>query len=366
MKHLLPLLVLILLPAPADAGTHAGASITYSSEDNVFLSPTPEEDEVVSSSLWLDRSTKDGALSTMMYYNGSLVSLSNHDENNYQLHVGGATLSHALPRKGWVQCSLAGEFRIDENSGAMYGYGEYRAAIDSKVWLDREMYLLSGYGARLTGYEDLGAWDNVEHEIYAKLQCMPVDTATLTIATAAGLRQYDSAIDTLDPATSGTLATTRETGQWVNSLTLSTPVIDQKTGLRTFVLSRTNFGDRAASITGLDEEPNALNPLFDDRYSYESLEFGCMLSRMLPFSITGRIGYEHAVKDYTEVVTGGVARHELLDNLWVKLEKSLPLQPGGKVHMNIYAQCQKLWNDSNIDDYGYSALKTELGAEVTF
>jgi len=131
------------------------------------------------------------------------------------------------------------------------------------------------------------------------------------------------------------------------------------------VLSRSNFGDKSSQFSLLDTELNALNPFFDDRYEYTSREYGSILSRVLPFTIMTRIGYNFASKDYNEISGTSEPRHDTLHSIWFRIEKTFGVNSNDR-RLKLFSECQQLWNNSSNNEFYYSAWKTEFGAELTF
>ena len=98
-----------------------------------------------------------------------------------------------------------------------------------------------------------------------------------------------------------------------------------------------------------------------------------MVSRILLYGVTARVGYDQAIKDYTETahdISGNpvLTNPERSDNyrrLWARIEKAVLLSGKG-TQLRLYGEYQKIWNDSNDAFDHYNSASTTSGVELVF
>lgn len=382
MKHTLLATLLALWPSFAMADWHGRASVALNAENNVFLASVPAADLVIETSAMVVKDWEWEAWPAFVSYEVSHIAFTTHSDHDYLLHKAEAAIRRKLGKEGWVWAGSGGMFRIDHGEYAVFDYGEWKAFLDAKIPIGGRAAIFTGYRLVRRSYDRIAVLDNVEHGIFGRLH-LPLDNgATVTLSSDAGYRRYSTPQGDSQP---GALVAYRwqrafaaETpasgsGQWVNSLSVSMPVIDDKTGLRAYVKLRTCFGEPPRLFSDPDSGHYAGDGLYDDRFSYESREFGGMLSRALPYAAIARVGYDQAIKDYRDVPIDSVGypglvmpgRNDNYRSLWARLEKNLPIGDGG-MKANISAQCRQAWNGSSDVDYRYVAFTTTIGFELVF
>jgi hypothetical protein len=147
----------------------------------------------------------------------------------------------------------------------------------------------------------------------------------------------------------------------------------EKTGLKVYARSRINFGDEGIFVTGITADHYSEDDLYDDRYGYESRELGAMVSRLLPYSMTLRLGYDFAAKDYRQpaldlegnTFQGEPSRSDTYEQFRVRAEKTFRLSDDGN-RLNLFGEYQHIRNDSNDAYYDYHASSAILGVELVF
>ncbi|MEI7934683.1 MAG: hypothetical protein WCH30_06480 [Chlorobiaceae bacterium] len=384
MKRLAGLFFFIALwPMVAAAEWQTKASVSGSIEDNVFRNSRQEKDAITEVDLHVGYALDWEKWSALASYEGKYISFADHAERNYLSPQITLAAQRNLEQKGWVRSGLRARTRMDRDVYALYDYHEVVGFVDAKLPGNNLMTLFTGYSLSSRRYNELEELDNLEHQLYAGLQ-LPLERGrTLAVYSELGYKQYLSPLDKGTTIVQGyrgrntvTTATKKEftnVGQWVNSLSVSTPVLDDKTGIRLSVKYRINFGDSNLLLSGMSADHYSENDLFDDRYGYESREVGVMVSRSLLYGVTARVGYDQAIKDYTETahdISGNpvVTNPERNDNyrrLWTRIEKTVLLSGKG-TQLRLYGEYQKIWNDSNDAFNHYNAASTTAGVELVF
>lgn len=383
MRLLFSLAIIALWPVVAAAEWQTKASISGSAESNVFRNSTPEKDVVSEADISVAHAWDWERWSAMASLEGNSVNFTDHSDRNYLLPQITLAVQRNLDNKGWVRSGLRGRTRIDGDNYQLYDYHEYAGFVDVKLPRSDQLTVSAGYTLRNRSYDQLEELDNLEHQLYGGLQIPLADGRNIAVSSELGYKQYRSPLVGTTVVRQGyrgrglvTTSTNIESanaGQWVNSITLSSPLIDDRTGVRVYVKYRVNFGESNVTVSGLSADNYSEYELFDDRYSYESSEFGVMLSRALPYAVTARIGYEQAVKNYTETaldisgnaVAGSPERRDDYKRMWARLEKSVSLSSKGR-KLNLYGEYQKIWNTSNDSLNHYHSSSTTAGVELIF
>ncbi len=360
------------------------ASVSGSIEDNVFRNSSPEKDLMSEVDLHVGYAWDWEKWSVLASYEGKYISFMDHADRNYLLPQITLAAQRNLEKKGWVSSGLRARTRIDRDSYGLYDYHEVVGFVDAKLPMNDHLTLLAGYSLSNRRYAELEELDNLEHQLYWGLQ-MPLESGTnIGVYSELGYKQYLSPLDKgttiVRQGSRGRKIVTTDAnseftnvGQWVNSLNLSTPVIDDKTGIRVYAKYRINFGDSNLLVSGLSADHYSENDLFDDRYGYESREFGAMVSRTLLYAVTARVGYDYAIKDYTETALDllgnplltGSERSDNFRRMWARIEKTV-LISGKGAQLRLYGEYQKIWNGSNDAFHHYNAVSTTAGVELVF
>ena len=380
MKRTVLTILLAIWPAVALADWNVKASTTMSFDSNPFLAPVPESDLVTRGSAAFGQTWDSEHWSMLVTYEGTLTSFAEHAGQNYLLHRIETAAQRDLGTNGWLRATTGARFRVDSGDYNIYDYGEWRAALDTKVPVGDRSTLFSGYRLTRRAYDLLTALDNTEHDIYGRLHHSFDNGTAISISSDLGYRHYlttpdaGNAVAIAAPrgnrAVSGSTSSSGS-GQWVNTLSVSTPLFDNRTGFRAMVKQRSNFGDPARLFSDPDAGHFTDDGLYDDRFTYESREFETMLSRTLPHAITARIGYDQAIKEYRKepvFSTGNPEptiqrRSDYYRSLWLRLEKPWLIGNGG-TRLNLSAECKKSWNDSNTPDNRYTTFTTTIALEL--
>jgi len=384
MQLLFCLVMMAFWPMAAKAEWQSKASISGSAESNLFRNNTPEKDFVTEANLSVSHVWDMAQWKASASFEGNSINFADHADRNYLLPQLTIAARRNLESNGWLLTGFRVSTRIDGDSYQLYDYREYAGFVDAKFPRSDNLIVTAGYTLSNRSYEQLDELDNLEQRLYAGLQIPMENGRSIAVSSDLGYKHY------LSPLTSGTTVVRQgyrgrgvvttgsdvesaNVGQWVNDLALSSPLFDDMTGVRIYVRYRVNFGESNVTVTGLSADNFSEDELFDDRYSYESREFGAMLSRRLPYGVTARTGYEQSVKNYTETaqdisgnaVTGSPQRSDDYKRIWARLEKSVSFSDKGK-KLNLYGEYQKIWNTSNSVYNHYTASSTTAGVELLF
>ncbi|NTU44008.1 MAG: hypothetical protein HGA99_00590 [Chlorobiaceae bacterium] len=384
MRLLFSIAIIVLWPMVAEAEWKSKASISGSAESNVFRNSSPEKDLVTEAEISVAHAWDWEKWSAMASFEGSSINFTDHADRNYILPQITLAVQRNLENKGWIRSGVRAKTRIDGDNYQLYDYQEYAGFVDTKLPRNDHLTLLTGYSLHNRRYDQFEEMDNLEHQLYGGLQIAMEGGRNIAFLSELGYRHYLSPLSAGTTVvrqgyrgrrivTTGSSKESANAGQWVNSLTLSSPVIDDRTGVRLYAKYRVNFGGSNLPVNGLSADNFSTDDLFDDRYSYESREFGGMLSRTLPYAVTVRTGYDQAVKNYTETaqdssgnaVAGSPERGDDYKRIWVRLEKSLSFS-GKDRQLRLYGEYQKIWNSSNDVFNQYNATSTTAGVELLF
>lgn len=384
MKRAIALIFITLWPSVSMANWQARASVETSVEDNVFRNSDNERDIVSETTLSLTRTWAWKPWSAAISYEGSYVGFMDHGSHDYLFHQAGLSMQRNLEHDGFLRGGFRTAMRSDGDAYELYDYREYQLFFDAKLPVNDQLTVFAGYHLRQRAYDELDELDNIEHRLYARLRHTSPKGLTLTLSSELGFKSYQTtdgseSIITGSGSHSRKIVTTASNentltaGQWIKELNATRPIIDEKTGLRLSVVHRSNFGDRAMAISGLNADQYTETDLFDDPYSYESLELRGMVSRVLPYGVTARIGYDYANKEYQEAaldsigdpLPGEPVRRDRQYSLWARMEKSFTLN-AWHANLNLYGQYRHIRNSSNDTYYDYRATSFTAGAELNF
>jgi hypothetical protein len=384
MKHLITLLVIAIWPMLATAEWQSKATLSGTIENNLFRNSTPEKDVVTEVDLYVAHKWDWQNWSALVSCENNYINFADHADRNYLLPQFTFAAQRNLEKKGWVRSGIRAKTRIDRDSYGLYDYHEYAGFVDAKLAGNDHLTLFAGYSLTNIYYDELQELNNLEHQLYGGLQIPLKGGRSISLSSELGYKQYRSPLEAgttisrqgyrgrkIVTTVMGTEST--NVGQWVNSLNVTSPVIDDRTGIRLYGKYRINFGDSNLLLSGLSADHYSENELFDDRYSFESREIGVMVSRTLPYAVTARVGYEQAVKNYTETaleadgnpVVTTPQRRDNYRRMWARLEKTISLHGKGRQLM-LYGGYQKIRNDSNDAFNNYNAASATAGAELVF
>lgn len=360
------LLILGLLPSRSYAAWQGEATVSGLYDSNVMRSSyAAMGDRVTEMTASVGYQQDWAGLSGLVSYQFGSVSYDTLSDHNYSIHTFAMIAQHDFARRGWLRTGLHARIRSDDPVYALLDYHEYDGFVDARILLGGQITAFSGYSLRHRGYTTAPELDNLEHQLYGRVS-VPFDGGlTVQLQSEYGIKEYAAVL-------AGTTGSTPSVAQWLNTLKVSRPVFSS-TGVMGYVRSRTNSGDADVFITGLSPDSFSEDDLFDDRYSYESREFGVMVSHRLPMAVMLRTGYDYAVKEYRQqalaldgtALPSGEARSDTVSSLWIRAEKPLNVSDGA-VRLNLYGEYRWLRNMSNDAYYDYDSRSVSVGLGLLF
>jgi len=357
--------LLVLFPLTASAEWQAAASLSSSVESNALRNYTSYSDIVTEGSLSVAHQWNWPSWRGSLSYTLNAISFADLAEYNYHLHTFGATAEHQLVHDGWLRGGVQAKMRIDREIYNLLDYREFEAFFEAKIPHEKPLSAFAGYTLRKRHYIMLDELDNWEHLVYGRLNLPFSDGTTVNLLSEVGYKNY------VMPIASSSSSNGAGVGQWVTTARLSRPIAE-RLGLMVYARSRINFGDDELFVSGLSTNHISENDLYDDRYSYESREYGAMISRQLPHAVTLRAGYDYADKRFQQpaldlagnALPNANARTDKESRWWCKVEKRFT--SAGNIPFNLYAKYQWMQNDSNDEYYQYRASAVIAGVDVAF
>jgi hypothetical protein len=380
MVSFIGLMLPSLSPSIATADWRAKLSIESAWESNLFLDSTPESGLATETALQVAHGWDLQPWAVVVAWEGNLTVFTEYPENDYLLQTARITAQRKLDETHWIRWGGRTAWRTDREASASDDYREFGAYMEARPPLGNRIDLTTGYGISHRAYESMEGLDHTEHLLYGRAKLPLEGGMNVTLSTEAGYRQYadishDSpgAMHGVDGGSGNSSGDRHGIGQWLNSLTVSTPLFDNRSGLQAYARLRNNFGDGRLPGSGTNATHYAGDELFDDRYGYESRELGCTVSRVVFTAITARIGYDHAIKEYAEpagagdgTTTGRLAgRQDTWRRLTFRVEKRFG-KAGSPDRPILYGQYRRTWNSSDDHDYRYAASTAGIGIEMTW
>ncbi len=357
--------LITLLPSIASAEWQSAASLSSSVESNALRNYKSYSDIVTEGSLSVAHQWNWPSWKGNLSYTLNAISFADLAEYNYHLHTFGATAEHPLAHNGWLRGGVQAKIRRDREIYNLLDYNEFEAFLEAKIPHEKPLTTYTGYTIRKRHYTMLDELDNWEHLVYGRLSVPFSDGTTVNLLSDVGYKKY------VMPISSSSSSNGAGVGQWVTTARLSRPIAE-RLGLMVYGRSRINFGDDELFVSGLSTNHVSENDLYDDRYSYQSSEYGTMLSRQLPYAVTLRAGYDYADKRFQQpafdlagnALSNASARIDKESRWWCKVEKRFT--SAGNILFNLYGKYQWVQNDSNDDYYQYRASVVTAGIDVEF
>lgn len=380
MATFIGLMLLSLSPSIAMAEWRAKLSNESAWESNLFLDSTPESGLVTETALQVAHGWDLQPWAIIIAWEGNLTVFTEYPENDYLLQTARITAQRKLDETHWIRWGGHTSWRTDREASASYDYREFGAFMEARPPLGDRLDLTTGYGISHRTYENMEGQDHTEHLLYGRAKLPLEGGMNVTFSTEAGYRKYadithapSGSMHGVDGESGNSSGDRHGIGQWLNSLSASMPFFDDRSGLQAYARLRNNFGDGRIPGSGANATHYAGDELFDDRYGYESREAGCAFSRVVFTAITARIGYDHAIKEYTEparsgdgTTIGGLAgRQDTWRRLTFRIEKRFG-KAGSPDRPLLYGQYRKTWNSSSDQQYMYAASTAAVGVEITW
>jgi len=371
LKSLFALAFIAFLPLGASAQWKSEASLSTGIESNVLRSYIPSRDIVTEGTLYIAHQWNFPAVTGLLSYQVNGVSFADLADHNYSINTAVMSGEHKFGDGGWLKGGLQAIKRENQEAYNIFDYSEFEGFLDVRLPFEDNLTALAGYTLRRRLYSIVTELDNWEHLLYGGVNIPFSERTTLSMLSEVGYKNY--LVPVLSPLGSGNSGgNAAKVGQWANTLRLSRALYDNL-GMMVYGRGQLNFGDQELYVSGLSASYRSENDLYDDRYGYESREFGGMISCRLPHALLFRVGYDYADKRYQQmaldldgnVITGEGARHDTISRLWGRAEKRFSFA-GNKRQLNLYGEYKWLKNSSNDPSYRYSNTGTTIGFEVIF
>jgi hypothetical protein len=256
-----------------------------------------------------------------------------------------------------------------------YNYANYTQGLgylNYKLWLRDNMTLHLGHRTRFRDYHYLPELTYLENKTFARLSWFLPTKTSLLCYSAYGHKNYNTMPAAQDDDIAQTLLETPPLRQVQVSLRIG-QALTAKTGISLQYLRRLNlskqdyFGEiQYASL--IKEED-----IFDDPYSYHGHEFSAAMTRLLPWSMTFKTGFDHYLKTYLSEaldldgypVEPATARLDTRQIIWFTLRKTFPKTSFLK-NMILSLDYYYLRNHSNDSYFDYDNSIIGMGTDFSF
>lgn len=370
MKRLL-LPVFMLLPSLAFAGLTGGVSLSSDYESNLFRSSV-EESGMVSQALarlgYLLEQEEHEELSQSISFERNEFRFSTDSDLNYSLTSAQLMFGWNSGEQQRFRALLGYESREDREAYAIYDYGAFSLSVDGTFRVgDGGGSVVAGYAHESREYDAQEMYDYNENRLFTQVGIPAGNALNIAVANELGFKSYQDRVSGgghgMGAHRDGPLA-----GQWRGTLRISLPLAD-KTGLRLQLFRSIDIGDTVDYGTLTTGSYLAGEAIYDDRYSYESLEYGMQLSQRLRPDMILRVSGDLACKDYHQdalgldgaAIAGAGTRNDRQLRLTARVEKSWKNHQKSLL-VKLYAQALYLRNHS--DDLLYDYTATNLGAGI--
>jgi len=371
IKTLASFFYIVMLPSVGSAQWQSEASLSTSIESNALRSSIPSKDRITEGNIYVAHQWEGSALKGLLSYQLNTLSFADFAEYNYSIHSLGLTGQHDFGQGGWLRSGLQAKKRQDTETYITLDYTEFEAFLDARIPFENSLMVVTGYTLRRRDYRVVSELDNWEHLLHGGVTVPFSDGTSVNLLTEGGYKFYSVPVS--HAAVSGNpVGDAAKVGQWVNTVRLSRPLLENL-GLMVYGRSRKNFGDKDVYISGLSSGYSSENDLYDDRYGYESVELGGMLSCQLAHTLLFRIGYDYADKKYQQMpldldgnlIAGVGSRGDTVKQLWGRAEKRFSFA-GNQRQLTLYSEYTWLKNDSNDLSFRYNASSMTVGVDVVF
>ncbi|MCA9742747.1 hypothetical protein KC734_14515 [candidate division KSB1 bacterium] len=380
----------MLLPTIGSAQLQSTISLTTSLDGNAYRNYAQTADVISQANLDLSKAWLASKWSGQFYYDGYLNHFADNSSRTFSFHQIGLASQRSLGSgSGLLSLGARMSFRLDGADYEIYDFSEFAAYSNLKLPVSGLGILYAGYQVRNRSYTNLQELSNWEHIVFTRLNFSLPSRTTFIFSSELGYKNYVSQVVAeerapVDDSSRGgrlrgngsyfvyTEIDNPSAKQWVNSVRVSQSLFE-KIGLSGYLRNRSNFGGDGRFLSGLETGYFTEDELYDDRYGYESIETGAMLSTLLPRGIMLRLGYDHYSKDYQrlaldlegESLVGDVLRVDTRQQAWGSLEKTFRLSQFSK-DLKLYLEYLFIQNKSNDLYYDFSAGVGTLGVEVSF
>ncbi len=383
-------LLCAIWPSVAAAQLQSTASLTTSVDNNAYRNYSATEDVISQLNVDISTGWTLAKWKGQFYYDGYLNHFADNSDRTFQFHrFGFASQRNLGASKGQLSTGARLAIRVDGEAYDVYDYSEVSGYLNLKFPLKGLGIFYTGYNVRMRDYANLQELSNWEHTAFGRLNISLPSRTTFIFSTQLGYKDYISQVvaevveqtdgDGMNNPGRGNRTSIMYTevdnpsaGQWVNSVRISQSLFS-KTGLSAYGRKRQNFGDDGRFLTSLETGYFTEDELYDDRYGYESLETGVLLSQLLQSNLMLRLGLDYYDKDYQRgaldldgnSLPGEVLRADNRHQIWGSLEKTFKIRHLGR-SLKLSLEYLYLRNDSNDPYYDYSANVVTLGTELSF
>jgi hypothetical protein len=391
------LITLVLVLCAISFGqTTTSLGLQFSYDSNAYRTYDAVPDYVTETSFSLARDIAGGPWSTRLFYEGNLNFFNEDEDRRFHDHTLGLAASRPL---AWheVVLGFGGNFSLSRNA-ALYEYANYAQGLafaNAKLPLGAAGASQIGYRIRYRSYENLAELTNLENYVFERVNFGLSSGTSFILQTSYGRKSYSS-------TSSGTPAPELPThghghrgggggdgdewesstgsggvppaSQWMGSAKVGQSVTPS-TGLGIHYLRRVSLGADAPSAYpyGKLYSYRSEDEIFNDPYSFEGHEVGVEMTRLLPWQMSVKMGYDRYVKNYTyaardlsgEPLPTGENRMDTQGIIWVSLRKAFSGR-GALNGFQIYSEVLSITNESNDPYFDYDDTVLSLGTSLSF
>lgn len=360
------------------AQIYPGAAFSVMSSDNIFKGPDPVFDYMYLVSVSLDYLPEKSGFS--FFYNGDFDFYRTYNDRNSSYHGLGLNYFSKIGRDKKNNFYLGTDFqmRINDEVYEVYDYSQFYLYGNFKFNFEA-LTLKTGYNFRFRNYTNYTDLSHSRHIFFVQLARTFQTKTTLKIEADFGYKKYANS-EVYKPGT-GTGGRSRPGYTVVESNPLTNFVIMGRAaqsiiddvGLSAYY--RQQFSLSKEGQTFNSDITNQDSELFDDPFSYESVEYGTTLKIILPWRINLDLNYGRAEKNYitenayisdVDSIGLGGLREDDYQNFSVSIDKSFLLEASWLYSLNIYFDFHLLDNASNSYWYNYREKFYQVGVSFNF
>ena len=316
-------------------------AVTASYDDNLFRNYLSQGDINTNSSLSLDYTPPESDFN--FFASGSAGTFRQFSDRRFVSGTLGGMYTTSFGEQSQNNFSVTSSYFARFNAGThdVYNLSQFISSANLKYYLDFDNGFMGriGYRLRYRSYHNLDQFTYTEHLGVAQLSKFFQTKTTIIVEFNLGNKQYSAVPTTVATTSSGSGSEhggmhggsgwmnegengeMMESSQWSygnhsgSIITYSTPNTTQltalarvaqslgaTTGLSVQYLRRSNITDRTRFITSSGTDFQGDAELWDDPYGYEGNEFDAVLTQILPWDITARLGADYLLKNYSRRV----------------------------------------------------------------
>ncbi|MCK5852997.1 hypothetical protein KAH27_08225 [bacterium] len=371
-------------------------------DDNIYNSPTPEQDLISDYSIYLNFNPESTYIN--YYYDGSYVQYNNFNSRNFLLHEVGIYYYNPFGKDEQNTFYLGGDWtkRIDTEENYYYDYSQLYTYANLNFTID-DMFLKTGYNFRYRSYDNLPDLTNYRNYLFVQANKSFQTRTSVTFeadlgyksyagveifepgggytppgdggGSGGGGRRHGMSVETIE-STSSTVYTTSSTtaipsmGQVVFLARVAQSLIE-KMGIfiqyRKQISLTPDTDYKNLDTQFIDEE------LFDDPFSYESETVSSQLTWMLPWTMKIQVGGSLSAKNYLnetafisaeDTVGLGDLRLDDKNNVYVNFSKNFFFKDSWISTIRLRLNYSYIRNESN--SYWYDYRNSVYGGGIEF